>query len=291
MMNRKALLIISMFVFIIFSQTTIAQTKKKSDAEREGLRGKVKSVKEKYYEEKRIFFGLVPIKEEFWDEYKEFNNNGNIKYEEKPSYHGGNYRDREFYKYNERGDCVESIDSNYENGNIYTYPCRYEYIYDKQGNISEKKWYSYNKLNYNYYYKYDDKGNCIEELFEELKDSTFSKYIFIRDTNGRMIVWERYIKFGDFLSKLVYTLDEDGNRIKEEYYNKEGNKENETIYIYNYEHDVIMEVNYDDKFKRFYSKIYAYQYDDNFNWIKRIEYKNDMSIEYIIKRKIEYYDE
>lgn len=246
---------------------------------------------EKYYEEKRIFFGLISIKVQFWDEYKEFNNNGNIKYEEKPSYHGGNYRDREFYKYNERGDCVESIDSNYENGNIYTYPCRYEYIYDKQGNISEKKWYSYNKLNYNYYYKYDDKGNCIEELFEELKDSTFSKYIFIRDTNGRMIVWERYIKLGDFHSKLVYTLDEDGNRIKEEYYNKEGNKENETIYIYNYEHDVIMEVNYDDKFKLFYSKIYAYQYDDNFNWIKRIEYKNDMSIEYIIKRKIEYYDE
>lgn len=290
-MKSKAILIISLFVFIIFSQTTIAQTKKKSDAEREGLRGKVKSVKEKYYEEKRIFFGLVPIKEEFWDKYKEYNRDGNIKYEEKPSYHGGNYRDREFYKYNERGDCVESIDSNYENGNIYTYPCRYEYIYDKQGNISEKKWYSYNKLNYNYCYKYDDKGNCIEELFEELKDSTFSKYIFIRDTNGRMIVWERYIKLGDFHSKLVYTLDEDGNRIKEEYYNKEGNKENETIYIYNYEHDVIMEVNYDDKFKRFYSKIYAYQYDDNFNWIKRIEYNKDMSIKYITKRKIKYYDE
>ena len=127
-MNRKALLIISMFVFIIFSQTTIAQTKKKSDAEREGLRGKVMSVKEKHYVEKRIFFGLIPIKVQFWDEFKEFNNNGNIIYEEKPSYHGGDYRDREFYKYNERGDCIEKIDSNYENGNKYSYLSRYEYI-------------------------------------------------------------------------------------------------------------------------------------------------------------------
>lgn len=292
-MQRKILLIISIFVFITFNQTTNAQSKKKSDAESEGLRGKVKSVKGKYYEETRIFFGLVPIKKEFMDKYKEYNRDGNIIYEEMPSYHGGDYRDRDFYKYNERGDCVESIDSNYENGNKYTYPCRYEFIYDKQGNISEKKWYSYNKLNYNYYYKYDDKGNCIEELSKGIKDSTFWKDIYIRDTNGRMIVWERYDRLGDFDSKLVYTLDEYGNRIKEEYYNKEGMKENETIYFYNYEHDIIIEIYYNVEPKRTYSysKIYSYQYDDNFNWIKRIEYNEDMSVKYISKRKIEYYDE
>ena len=290
-MNRKALLIISMFVFIIFSLTTNAQSKKKSDAEREGLRGKVKSVNEKYYEEKRIFFGLISIKVQFWDEFKEFNNNGNIIYEEKPSYHGGDYRDREFYKYNERGDCIEKIDSNYENGNKYSYLSRYEYIYDKKGNIREEKWYSYNKLNYNYYYKYDDKGNCIEELSKGIKDSTFSKDIYKRDTNGQMIVWERYNKLGDFDSKLVYKLDESGNRIKVEYYNEDLNKERETIYIYNSEGDVIIEIHYDVKSKRTYSKIYSYQYDDNFNWIKRIEYNEDMNVNYITKRKIKYYDE
>lgn len=288
-MNRKALLIISLFVFITFSQTTIAQNKDEYDILRDELRGKVKSVNEKHYEEKRIFFGLIPIKEEIWDKYNGYNKDGNIIYEEKPSYHGGDYRDREFYKYNERGDCVESIDSNYENGNKYTYPCRYEYIYDVKGNISEKKWYSHNKLIYNYYYKYDDKGNCIEQLSKELKDSTYSKYIFIRDTNGQMIVWERYNKLGDFNSKLVFTLDEGGNRIKEEYYNEEGNKDNETIYIYNSEDDVIIETHYNVKSKFTYSKIYSYKYDDNFNWIKRIEYKKDMSIEYITKRKIKYY--
>ena len=290
-MNSKAILIISLFVFIIFSLTTNAQSKKKSDVEREGLRGKVKSVNEKYYEEKRIFFGLIPIKVQFWDEYKEFNNNGSIIYEEKPSYHGGDYRDREFYKYNERGDCVEKIDSNYENGNKYSYLSRYEYIYDKKGNIREEKWYSYNKLNYNYYYKYDDKGNCIEELSKGIKDSTFSKDIYKRDTNGQMIVWERYNKLGDFDSKLVYKLDESGNRIKVEYYNEDLNKERETIYIYNSEGDVIIEIHYDVKSKRTYSKIYSYQYDDNFNWIKRIEYNEDMNVNYITKRKIKYYDE
>ncbi|MBP1645434.1 MAG: hypothetical protein H6Q16_1009 [Bacteroidetes bacterium] len=153
------------------------------------------------------------------------------------------------------------------------------------------KSYFENKLSHIYYYKYDKKGNCIEELSEELKDSSFSKDIYIRDTNGQMIVWERYNKLGNFNSKLVYTLDENGNRIKEEYFDKEGNKENETIYFYNSENDVITETDYDVKSKYTNSKIYSYKYDDNFNWIKRIEYKKDMSIEYITKRKIEYYDE
>jgi hypothetical protein len=288
-MERKIVLIISIFVFLGFSLTTNAQSKKKSDAESEGLRGKVKSVKGKYYEEKRIFFGLIPINEEFWYEYSEFNYNGNIIYKDKPSYHGGDYRDREFYKYNERGDCIESIDSNYENGNKYTYPCRYEYIYDEKGNISEEKWYSYNKLNYNYYYKYDDKGNCIEELSKGIKDSTFWKDIYIRDTNGRMIVWERYNRLGDFDSKLVYTLDEYGNRIKEEYYYKDGNKKDETFFVYNLEGDMIMKARYFIKDKYISVKIYEYKYDDNFNWVKRIEYDVDMRINSITKRKIKYY--
>ncbi|MBP1645433.1 MAG: hypothetical protein H6Q16_1008 [Bacteroidetes bacterium] len=132
-MQRKILLIISLFVFITFSQTAIAQSKKKSDAEFEGLREKVKSVNEKYYIEKRIFFGLIPIKEEIWDKYNEYNKDENIKYEEKPSYHGGDYRDREFYKYNERGNCIEQIDSNHEHGNKYSYLWQNEYIYDEKG--------------------------------------------------------------------------------------------------------------------------------------------------------------
>lgn len=288
-MKRIALFLFSFTLFTTFSQTTNAQSNKKSDAEIEGLRGKVISVKDKYYEEGTTFFGLIPFKKELGDEYKEFNKEGNIIFEDKPSYHGGNYRDREFTKYDERGNCIEQIDSNYENGYKYTYSSQYKYIYDEKGNYIEKNWYSNNRLVNKYYYKYNDSGYCIEELSIKPKDSTFWKDVYIRNENGKIIEWKRYNKSGDFDSKLVYEYNNEGKTIKEEYYDKDSIKEHQTLYIYNLEGDVIMEIRYDKNHKEYYAYIYTYKYDLNYNWIQKIEYYEDMSIKNITKREIKYY--
>lgn len=290
-MNRNALLIIILFVFLIFSQTTNAQSNKKSDAEIEGLRGKVMSVKDKYYKEGRIFFGLIPFKKEFSDEYKEFNKKGNLVFKDKPSYQGENYRDREFYKYNDKGDCIEISDTIYENVNKYSYLNRYEYIYDKKGNISEKKRYFNNKSSNDYFYKYDDKGNCIEMLSKVITDSSFSKHIYLRDTNGQMIVCQSYNMPDGINYKLVFALDNKGNIIKIESFFGDINKGNETLYIYNSERDVIVEVNYNNLDNYYYASTFKYKYDTKGNWIKKIEYNEKGKIIKISKRKIKYYDD
>ncbi|MDD4739671.1 MAG: hypothetical protein PHG98_06945 [Bacteroidales bacterium] len=292
-MNRKALLIISLFVFITFSQTTIAQNKDEYDILRDELRGKVKSVNEKHYEEKRIFFGLIPIKEEFSDKYMEFNKDRNIIYENKQSNKVG-YRDIIFFKYNERGNCVELIGYQYKKGKKdekCDHQNNYEYIYNEKGNITEMKTYFYNKLLYTSYYKYDEKGNCIEELNKKPEDSTFTKYIFTLNSNGNMILFESYNSLGIYGSKIIYTLDDKGNTIKSEWFLKDNIKPHETLYIYNIKGNVIMEISYNNFKNYYYANIFKYKYDSRGNWIKKTEYNEEGKIVKITKRKIEYYND
>lgn len=284
-MKRIALFLISFTLFTIISQTTNAQSKKRTDAEKENLRGKVMSVKDKYYEEGTTFFGLIPFKKKFWDEYKEFNKEGNFVFEDKPSYHGGNYRDRSFYKYDERGNCIEQINSNYENGNKYTYSNHYKYIYDEYGNIINENWYSYDRLVYKYYYKYNDSGYCIEQLsYKNENDSTPTKENYIRDNKGNIIETKKYSSFGD--SKIVYEYDNKGNRIKEEYYDKADNEpKRNLLYKYNEEKDIVEEIHSDN----YYTIKYIYKYDSKGNWKTQTKYKGNGSIDYIVKREIKYY--
>lgn len=115
-MQRKILLIISLFVFISYSQTTIAQSKKTSDAEDLGLKERVMSVENKFYKEKKILLGLIHIKEKISYLYTIYNKKGNFLFETWIKDFKEEHWEKSFYKYNDRDICIEQIDTIYENG-------------------------------------------------------------------------------------------------------------------------------------------------------------------------------
>lgn len=288
-MQRKILLIISIFVFITFSQTTNAQSKKKSDAEIEGLKGEVMSVNEKYYIEKRIFFGLIPIKEESSYEHKIYNKEGKLVFEKDISDFREDNWNISYYKYDNRGNCIEQIDSNYEDGSYYSRLWQYTFNYDEKGNIIEKYVSLDGKHIEKYSFKYDNNGDYIEKISSKFDDEIPPiKEILIRDNKGNIIERKEYSYFGNH--RYVFKYDDKGNKIKEAFYNQGDTLSSVSLFDYNEKNDIIEQIDF------FIYEIdtenntlkFKYKYDSKGNWIKQIVYING-SIEFIAKRKIEYY--
>jgi len=290
-MQRKILLIISIFVFITFSQTTNAQSKKKSDAEIEGFKGNIMSVMDKYYEEKRTFFDLIPIKVELSNTFILYNKEGNLILEKENDDFTENNRDISYYKYNNRGNCIEQIDSSYEDGRAYSMLWQNTYNYDINGKIIEEYSYLDGMFAGKYLYKYDKNGDYIEIIsYKDEEDTIPTKEIFIRDNKGNIIESKKYSYFGD--SRTIYKYDDKGNLIKDEYFFQEDTISTGNLYKYNIENDIIEKIHFDNQTKTKYIALkFKYKYDSKGNWIKRTDYKEDGSIENIIKRKIKYYDE
>jgi len=274
-------------VFLIFSLTTNAQTKKKSDAEIEGLRGKVISIKDESITKETIFFGLIPIKKVFQVECTTFNKYGKMIYLDLPSYHGRDYRYRTYYKYNEKGSCTEMLRFTYPYDKDDSSLLEFTFIYDDNGNETEENHFFNNKLLYRYNYKYDDQGNIIEEISYEENDSTPVKRIHIRDKKGNAVEVKRYDENGVIDSRFVYEYDDKNNIVKKGCYLKDNRLLYTIFFKYNKEGDVIERIQIENK-ERYFSS-YKYKYDSKGNWIKRTEYNEDGSISVIHKRKIKYY--
>ncbi|MFV0598241.1 MAG: hypothetical protein ACK5M0_00730 [Bacteroidales bacterium] len=287
MMNRKVLFIVSLFVFIIFNLTTIAQSKKKSDAEIEGLKGEVMSVKDKAFITGRTCFKLIPIKRLFSDEYTIYNKDGSIFSHKQINGQKENYS-VSLYRYDERGNCIEQIDSNYNDGITRSRVYSNSYKYDNSGNVIEESSYFNNEFSNKYCYKLDENGNCYESIsYESENDSTFSKTIYIRDKDKKKVEWIFYNKLGDINSRLIREYDDNGNVIKGEDYNEKGELTYKYLYKYNEKGDEIEYIRFENNKRNF--KSFKHKYDSKGNWIQRIEYNEDMSVKYITKRKIKYY--
>ncbi|MEI6089103.1 MAG: hypothetical protein WCR42_01485 [bacterium] len=147
---------------------------------------------------------------------------------------------KEKYKYDDKGNRIEEIHFD-DNGNA---EAKYLYKYDLKCNLIERKvyfddtvdtmtiTYKYNqigniieKIEGDFIYKYDDKGNNISVHF-----STGSIYNFEYDMNGNIIA--EYTQYPNENSRLDKTIkyDELNNIIKLTYYGKYG----EPTYGYEY---------------------------------------------------------
>lgn len=138
-------------------------------------------------------------------------------------------------------------------------------------------------------YKYDKNGDYIEIIsYKDEEDTIPTKEIFIRDNKGNIIESKKYSYFGD--SRTIYKYDDKGNLIKDEYFFQEDTISTGNLYKYNIENDIIEKIHFDNQTKTKYIALkFKYKYDSKGNWIKRTDYKEDGSIENIIKRKIKYY--
>ncbi|MDD2530619.1 MAG: hypothetical protein PHG98_06940 [Bacteroidales bacterium] len=292
-MNRKVLFIVSLFAFITFNLTTIAQSKKTSDAERERMKGNVMSVKEDYFYKPKQYFGFI-IDKHKTTSLTNFNKDGNYTYEEQPCLCSGDYLDKSYFTYNTQGFCVEVIEYLYENQDEFPTLWRYTYKYDHYENMIEEEWFSNGVFFCEYHNKYDTNGYLIETIiFQPGNDSSPIKEIIKRNSYGNITEKTIFNKLDVFSSNFLYENDKKGNMIKEEHYGLENKLLYRILFKSNKQGDVIEEKNFkyqEDTISHDFS-YYKYKYDSYGNWKKRTIYKEDGSIESITKRKIKYYHE
>lgn len=110
--------------------------------------------------------------------------------------------------------------------------------------------------------KYDDQGNRIEE-------------------NG-------YNSDGNLSFKYTYKYDDQGNRIEVNEYNSDGSIYGRCTYKYNEKGNRIEENEYDTDDSLSYKYTYKYEYDTYGNWVKRIDFEDEIP-RYILEREYEYY--
>ena len=160
--------------------------------------------------------------------------------------------------------------------------------YDEQGNMIEENTYSKDGLLISKNkYDYDEKRNiiefnCIIDVNMDYKNKVTYKY----DDRGNMI--EEISDFDNF-TKSTYQYDERGNKVEEKKQHSPTNSWDEKI-IYKYDErgNVIEESWYKSDESLDHKITYKYIYDIKGNWINQKEIKNGI-VDIIIKRVILYY--
>lgn len=276
-------------MFLIFSQTTIAQHQLKSDAVFRGFKGKVKNVKEMHIEKKKIIvlFSTYRVITSF--DYS-FNKEGNLLMFNHID--DSKIMDKTIYEYDDRNN-KRYIIYYPENGNNDTVVS----ILDKNGVLLERIMKTSLTGKSKYKYIYNDLERTYSKMYissnENGNDSTFLVETFFLDNNWN--IYESYKFNGEnkVLERINYEFDDKGNLIKYETYDKDQLLTKATKYKYNDKHDIIEEtfIIYQNDYESIDKHTFKYKYDSNGNWIKRTRYNIDGTFSDIIKRKIEYYDE
>lgn len=287
---KKLLILSTLSIFLI---SCSSEQKQKNSLIKENLKGNVKSLKGVSFEAiekfgkivkgiKKIDHTYKPKGMIYQDLFKKFNEKGfvieskftlfqgqlNFTYEydnknhliERNSYNiDGSLKESEKYKYNNKGNQIESNCYNKDGSLKYKTKSKY----DNKGNLIEQVEYNADgSLEYKDSFKYDNKGNLIEQIELNTKEIINYKITSRYDTNGNVIENTFHDVIKDSSFKRVYEYDEVGNIITQYNYNPDGSLDNiETL---------------------------KYSYDKRNNWVKLVEFKNDMPL-FIKERKIEYY--
>lgn len=201
----------------------------KSDAEDEGLKGRVKTV----FTESEDLSGTWAVSKRKPSSMQYFNEQGNLTKRESYDYRG-NPSDITVYGYldGERASDFNSINYEYNPPPVMIsapaagqatpkydprYSYKFKYKYDEKGNLIEKVWYGNDgKLWLRYTYKY--KGNQKEEMVYAEDSSLNQKYLYTLDDKGNEIeeiVYE--VRDNSIRDKYSYSYEFDakGNWIKQ----------------------------------------------------------------------------
>src|SRR5690554_8223792 len=125
------------------------------------------------------------------------------------------------------------------------------------------------KRELNYYWdrdlqrKYDEKRNNIEENWYKSDGSLDRKWTYKYDEKGNKIESNRYYSDVSLDRKGTYKYDEKGNNIESNRYYSDGSLDSKWTY--------------------------KYEFDKQGNWIKRIDFKDEIP-EFILEREYEYYN-
>jgi hypothetical protein len=130
------------------------------------------------------------------------------------------------------------------------------YKYDSKGNLIEENHYNPDGLTFMVKREYDDKGNEVETNRYNPDGSLGGKWTHKYDSKGNLIE-DNSVHF-----KSSFKYDDKGNKIESNSYNSDGNLDSKNTY--------------------------KYTFDKVGNWTQQIKFKNYKPT-YIIEREIEYY--
>lgn len=145
------------------------------------------------------------------------------------------------------------------------------------------------------YYEAIDKFG---ELQKGKKESTFDESRFVRENyecnykiifndKGNMIEENWYNSDGGIDWKSIHKYDDKGNMIENNWYNSNSSFDWKHIYKYDGKGNMVEKNEY--KSDGIINNKYTYnEYDKFDNWVKRIDYKNEIP-QFIVEREIEYY--
>jgi len=246
----------------ILSIGCIYSTMTKNDLTKAHLNGKVKSIREICY--KAIYKDGVIIKGERQKR--------------------ANMEAESFTLYDEKGNQTEYSIFRPDGSLQIKFISSYDYrgykttnnSYDSQGNLNTKT-----------IYKYDDGGNEIEVNMYASDGSLYLKTTFKNDGNGNKTEEIWFTADGSLLSKDIYKYDGLGNKTEQSSYD-DGILDTRYTYKVDENGNDIERNGYDASGNLVSKNIYQYEYDKKRNWIKRIDFENDIP-QLFIEREIEYY--
>lgn len=266
---------LSMIMLIL--ATSCDNQVKENDLKKENLSGRVKSVKEAHYgaDEK---FGEVIKKEKHKQVDFYFNEDGFFLENMSKSYlteiSSFDNTTRETFKYNKEGKIIrKSFFSDFfsESETLTSYK------YDDRGNLIEEK---ANKVTGELLsrdtYTYDDRNNKIEEKIMNSKEKVLWKRVFKYDSKGNNIEKTEYNSDGELDSKNIYKYDDRNNLIEESEYNSDGNLENKNVFKFDIKGNLIEEFTYDSEGMQENKAIL--KYDEKNNNVEEKKYYSDNSL-------------
>jgi hypothetical protein len=299
-MKTKVISILG-FLFLIIG-CSILETKN-NDLKDMKLNGKVKSITESNYEAIEKFGEIIKgersgTNEFSFDRKLLFNEKGNL-IEEKKYKLDGNLDSKSFCNFDENQNKIERI------------------FYDSSV-----------KPILRWTYKYDGKGNLIEEnkiqILSRL-DSLMANYngkntnsnystktLYKYDDSGNLFEKSIYKSDGSLVSKNIYKYDLKGKLVEDDTYNSNGSlhctntfkyddngnkSEDKSVGKFFFQKHTIKYDQYGNQIEinSGYQEVgidatsaYKYEFDNHNNWIKKIEFYNNTT-KHIIEREIEYY--
>lgn len=257
---------------------------KKTDVEKDGLKGKVKQVTLNcfYANEKS---GEI-IKEKKCDD-----NNYSVIYNEKGkkielTVHSSGWRnEKRLFKYDIKGNLSELHLFDADNKLL----SKFIDNRDEKGNKIETNLYDAdNNLINRQTYKCDDNGNEIEHNEYNSKNILVLKHIYKYNGEGNQIESSAYTPVGNFENKNINKYDDKGNRIETNSYNAEGIIGSKGTWKYDEKNNPIEENWYNEQGILNSRYSYNYVYDQKGNWLKKMEFETDIP-QRIIIREIMYF--
>lgn len=287
---KKIIILFGIFIITLNFGCQKNHSEKKTSWDTDGLKGNVKILRTFQY--KAIDSGGIISKGQMidnnygnvlikynrngdWIEYRSFTSEGNKSWSELP-------------RFDKKGNMTLRNDYSYTNYDS-TLVRRYESRFDRKGNLIESIRYNgKDSITHKYFNKYDSKGNLIESFTYNSTDSLLRKTISIYDENNNLMDVNSFIAPKKHsITKFKY--NNNSKQSEKHIYNSDNLLETKTLYEYNnMGHWKEVRI-YNSNDELIENNSFDYEYDEKGNWVKKIEFKNNIATR-IIERQILYFE-